>query len=275
MKNLITRTITGLLFITLIITSFFISPVFFNILFSLFAILSVYEYLIIAKQQGSEPQIILPYLFTATLFLASQLIVYSLPISLGFLSFTFLLLLLIPFVELYRKKEKPLINIGVSIFPFLWIALPFALAGLWSHYFLSGRFVLALFLMIWLYDTLAYCAGSLFGKHPLFERVSPKKSWEGFIISAILTIGLSTIFYHIPYFANTIFTTPFHWMGFAAIIVIFSTLGDLVESLFKRSSNVKDSGSILPGHGGMLDRFDSFLFACPAGFIYWIICLLI
>ena len=273
MKNLIIRTATGLLFISLIITSFFISPVFFNILFSLFAILAIYEYLTIAKLQGSEPQIALPYLFTATLFLASQLIVYSLSISISFLLFTAFLLLLIPIFELYRKKEKPLINIGVSVFPFFWIAVPFALAGLWSHYFLSGRFVLALFLIIWLYDSLAYCAGSLFGKHPLLKRVSPKKSWEGFIISAVLTVGLSAVFCHIPYFTNTVFSTPFHWMGFALTIVIFATLGDLVESLFKRSSNMKDSGAILPGHGGILDRFDSFLFACPAGFIYWIICL--
>jgi len=127
-----------------------------------------------------------------------------------------------------------------------------------------------MFIFIWLYDTFAYCVGMLIGKRRLFERISPKKSWEGAIGSTILTLIAA-------YFANLLFPmlplTPFQWIGFALIIIVFGTLGDLVESLFKRQLSVKDSGSILPGHGGVLDRFDSIFFVIPFIIIYLILIL--
>lgn len=271
MKTLITRTITGIVFAGLIVATFFTPPVFSHILFLLVALIGTREYLNLAKNQFTEPQFLLPFLIVAALLSAFQLMIYSIPLFLSLLMFTILLIFTVPVVELFRKKTHPFANIAASLFPVFWIALPFALTSMWMHYFHAASMVLALFIIIWLYDTLAYCAGSLFGKHPLFERISPKKSWEGLIISLVLTVAASIAFAHIPYFKSIIFSTYWHWMGFAFVIIVASNFGDLAESLLKRSAGVKDSGNILPGHGGILDRFDSFLFAAPVGLAYWLI----
>ena len=122
---------------------------------------------------------------------------------------------------------------------------------------------LSIFVFLWLNDTGAYCFGSLFGKHRLFERISPKKSWEGSIGGGIVAIASSFVF--ACYFP---IMTWAEWAGLALVVVIFGTWGDLTESLLKRQLQIKDSGSILPGHGGMLDHFDSSLMAIPAGVIY-------
>ncbi|MEG1555436.1 MAG: phosphatidate cytidylyltransferase, partial [Bacteroidales bacterium] len=95
--------------------------------------------------------------------------------------------------------------------------------------------------------------------------------WEGALISMLLTVGGAVLLSYIPYFQSGVFTTPWHWIGFALTIIVFGTFGDLIESMFKRNSGIKDSGNLLPGHGGILDRLDSMLLAAPAGFIYWII----
>ncbi len=269
MKKLITRTLTGIVFVTLIVSSLFLNPIFFNILFLVITLLATWEYLQITEKSNINPQFTIPFLLNATFFTAFQLMYYSIPIFLYLLLFALLLIIIIPVVELYRNKENPLINIATSLFPLIWIAFPFSIMGMWTHFFESASTVLALFIIIWAYDTFAYCAGSLLGKHRLWERISPKKSWEGVIISLILTASGSVVFYFIPFFQNYIFYTPWHWIGFAIVIIITSTFGDLTESLFKRKSGIKDSGNILPGHGGFLDRFDSFFFAAPTAFVYW------
>jgi phosphatidate cytidylyltransferase len=122
---------------------------------------------------------------------------------------------------------------------------------------------LALFIFVWLNDSGAYLIGSVMGRHRLFERISPKKSWEGFWGGFILVLASSQIFAF--YFPSI---SWFNWLGMAAVIVVFATWGDLTESLMKRMLGVKDSGNLLPGHGGMLDRFDSILMALPALYIY-------
>ena len=129
---------------------------------------------------------------------------------------------------------------------------------------------LSLFIFLWSSDTGAYCFGSLFGKHRLFPRISPKKSWEGSIGGAVVAIVASQIIAtFIPYTEQlTQLSSRLAWGGLAAIIVIFGTWGDLVESLLKRKLGIKDSGNIIPGHGGMLDRFDSSLMAIPAAVVY-------
>ena len=121
---------------------------------------------------------------------------------------------------------------------------------------------------MWASDTGAYCVGSLIGKHPLFKRISPNKSWEGSVGGAVLAIGISMIFAH--YDTSLYYTLQ--WAGMALVVVVFGTWGDLVESLMKRQLGIKDSGNILPGHGGMLDRFDSSLIAIPAVALYLAIC---
>lgn len=120
---------------------------------------------------------------------------------------------------------------------------------------------------MWASDTGAYCVGSLIGKHPLFKRISPNKSWEGSVGGAVLAIGISMIFAH---YDTSLYST-LQWAGMA-LVVVFGTWGDLVESLMKRQLGIKDSGNILPGHGGMLDRFDSSLIAIPAVALYLAIC---
>ena len=121
---------------------------------------------------------------------------------------------------------------------------------------------------MWASDTGAYCVGSLIGKHPLFKRISPNKSWEGSVGGAVLAIGISMIFAH----DDTSLDSTLQWAGMALVVVVFGTWGDLVESLMKRQLGIKDSGNILPGHGGMLDRFDSSLIAIPAVALYLAIC---
>jgi phosphatidate cytidylyltransferase len=127
---------------------------------------------------------------------------------------------------------------------------------------------LPFFVFLWASDTGAYCVGSLIGKHPLFKRISPNKSWEGSVGGAVLAIGISMIFAH---YDTSLYST-LQWAGMALVVVVFGTWGDLVESLMKRQLGIKDSGNILPGHGGMLDRFDSSLIAIPAVALYLTIC---
>ncbi len=168
--------------------------------------------------------------------------------------------------ELYAKRENPIRSVAISLMGILYIALPLSVAvalvdnGLGSY---RSDFLLAVFVFIWLNDTFAYLTGMTFGKHRLFERISPKKSWEGFIGGLVCTMLSAGAFAHfVPQ------TSLFVWVGMAFVVVLASTWGDLFESLVKRSLGVKDSGNIIPGHGGILDRFDSALFALPAATIY-------
>ncbi len=179
--------------------------------------------------------------------------------------------LLILFInELYQKRTNPLQSLAYSILGQVYIALPFALlTGLafpdsWETNY-KYIFVLAIFVFIWVNDSFAYLTGMTFGKHRLFERISPKKSWEGFIGGgAVVSIASSLIFAH--FYSDLSIPA---WMGFAAVTVAFGTWGgDLFESLIKRTLGVKDSGNMIPGHGGILDRFDSTILAIPAVLVY-------
>ena len=169
------------------------------------------------------------------------------------------------------KKKNPVHNWAYSMMSQIYIALPFSLLNILAYYSLDGQTVsgytpilpLSIFIFNWVNDTGAYCTGMLFGKHRLFERISPKKSWEGSIGGGIFSIlaawGMSHFF---PFMSLWV------WIGLGLTVVVFGTWGDLTESLLKRSLGIKDSGNILPGHGGMLDRFDSTLMAVPAAVIY-------
>ena len=181
------------------------------------------------------------------------------------------LLLYLMITELYLKKENPIGNWAYAMLSQLYVALPFALLNVLafqnspetSSVTYNPILPLSIFVFIWLSDTGAYCVGSLIGKHRLFERISPKKSWEGSIGGAVFSIASSFVFAR--FFP---FMSMWQWAGLAVIVVIFGTWGDLTESLMKRQLGIKDSGNILPGHGGMLDRFDSALMAIPAAVVY-------
>jgi phosphatidate cytidylyltransferase len=175
--------------------------------------------------------------------------------------------------ELYFKKPSPINDWVHTLFPVIYIALPFALTSLLafdaqgpdSGY--SPVIPLTLFVFLWCNDVGAYCTGCTIGKHKLFERISPKKTWEGSIGGAVLTMVAAFLLHKfLPDWYS--FMPVWVWIGMALVVVVFGTWGDLIESLMKREMGIKDSGKILPGHGGMLDRFDSALLAIPATVVY-------
>lgn len=178
--------------------------------------------------------------------------------------------------ELYLKKKNPLNNWAYAMMSQIYIALSFAMLNVLAYHSIGNEgelsnyhiqynpiLPLSIFIFTWINDTGAYCTGMLFGKHRLFERISPKKSWEGSIGGGVFSIiGAIVMAHFFPFMPISI------WIGLALTVVIFGTLGDLTESLLKRTIGIKDSGNILPGHGGMLDRFDSTLMAVPAAVVY-------
>lgn len=175
------------------------------------------------------------------------------------------LIFIIFVVELYRNRPQPIPNIGYTILGIIYVAVPFTLLHEMAYYenFTFGteynyNILIGYFFVLWANDTGAYLIGRKFGKHKLFPRISPKKTWEGSIggVAMGLLVGYvnSLIFPEVPLLL---------WMGLAAIVVVFGSWGDLVESLFKRSLNIKDSGKLLPGHGGVLDRFDGIFISAP------------
>lgn len=164
-------------------------------------------------------------------------------------------------IKLYKKNDTtPFINIALFYLGVTYVALPFALINVvvFYHGFYSYQIMLGLMIIIWASDTGAYFAGTRFGRTKLFERISPKKSWEGAlggaIVALLIACGLSHFYTDL---------SLWQWLSVAMIVVIAGTYGDLVESLFKRSMEIKDSGSIIPGHGGFLDRFDSLILSVP------------
>ncbi len=270
-NNFIQRAITGGIFVILLVGCTLYSPLSFGILFTLISALSVHEFAHLINSKG-EVRInkTITALGGAYLFLALMGFCTSASDARIFLPYLALLLYLM-ITELYLKRDNPLGNWAFSMLSQLYIALPFALLNVLAYHnsietssvTYNPILPLSIFVFIWLNDTGAYCVGSLIGKHRLFERISPKKSWEGSIGGGILSIASSFIFAHYFPFLNMT-----QWAGLALTVVVFGTWGDLTESLMKRQLGIKDSGTILPGHGGMLDRFDSALMAIPASVVY-------
>ena len=272
-KSLLTRTISGAVFVALMVGSFFL-PVYVQfILFTFFAVLAVYEYVTIVKMAGVKAQKLMSVLITVLMIMGAY---FMKCMEITWLV-AFICMYLVLAIELFRKEENPFNNIVHTLMPIFWVAIPFTLAGVANVPLEHKESVLALFILIWCSDTFAYCGGSLFGKHKMFERISPKKTWEGFAIGGLFTCGAAAGLSFIPYFSDALLygastsTNVLVWLFFGLIVFVMGTLGDLIESMFKRSYGVKDSGNIMPGHGGMLDRFDSFLLAMPFCMIYWVL----
>lgn len=271
-NNFIQRAVTGVLFVIVLVGCILYSPLSFGILFTIISVLSVHEFAqLVSKSSEVSINKTITALGGAYLFLA--LMSFCTQQSVGarvFLPYLGLLLYMI-ITELYLKKKNPTGNWAYSMLSQLYVALPFALLNVLAFQnspetgsvTYNPILPLSIFVFIWLSDTGAYCVGSLIGKHRLFERISPKKSWEGSIGGGIFSIASSLGFAH--FFP---FMPGWQWVGLAIVVVIFGTWGDLTESLMKRQLGIKDSGNILPGHGGMLDRFDSALMAIPAAVVY-------
>ena len=266
-NNFLQRAITGILFVAIIVGCILYDPLAFGTLFVIVSALTIH-----LVNQSGEVSInrTITMLGGAYLFLAIMGFCIDAAGSKIFIPYLILIIYLMV-SELYLKKKNPVLNWAYSMLSQMYIALPFAMLNVLafqndpeaSSVSYNPILPLSIFVFLWLNDTGAYCFGSLFGKHRLFERISPKKSWEGSIGGGIVAIASSFVF--ACYFP---IMTWAEWAGLALVVVIFGTWGDLTESLLKRQLQIKDSGSILPGHGGMLDRFDSSLMAIPAGVIY-------
>ena len=270
MKNLITRALTGVVFVAVLLGAILYHPFTFLALFTLITGLSIWEFYGLIKHDEKAPvrKTICclggMYLFAASFLYANGLID-------GKIFLPYLLFLMYTFIsELYYKAANPINNWAFTLLAQVYCAGTFSLLNLIAaipetpgEIAYTPLFIIALFTFIWLNDTGAYVVGSMIGKHRLFERISPKKSWEGFYGGLFVVLAASQAFaWYDPEISRL------QWLGLAATIVIIGTWGDLVESLFKRTLQVKDSGHILPGHGGMLDRFDSVMMAIPATYIY-------
>lgn len=291
-KNLIQRLITGTIFVLVLVGGLMWSLWSFAGLFLLIIILGLWEFYGLAQKAGFFPQkllgtivgaLIFIFLFLVELFyfshmpiLHSERMMEALLLLIG--AIIFCTPFLIFFIELFRKKEAPFTNIGFTILGWLYIAVPFSLWNLvlidtHVHRELESLFVpettykwhliLGFFILMWTSDSMAYVCGRLLGKHKLFERISPKKTWEGFI-GGVLFAALAG--YILSFFYLEL--DALHWMIMAVLVSVTGMFGDLVESMFKRSIGVKDSGKLLPGHGGILDRFDAVLLASPFVVLY-------
>ena len=273
-NNFIKRAITGVLFVAILVGCILYNPLSFGILFTIISALTIYEFgqLVNMRAEGVNINKMITMLGGAYLFLAIMGFCTNEGQEGSKIFIPYVLLLLYMMIsELYLKKENPILNWAYSMFSQLYIGLPFAMLNIlafnydpaYSSVSYDPILPLSIFIFLWLNDTGAYCIGSLIGKHRLFERISPKKSWEGSIGGGVVAIGVSFVLAH--YFP---FMSMWEWAGLALVVVVFGTWGDLTESLLKRQLHVKDSGTILPGHGGMLDRFDSALMAIPAAVVY-------
>jgi phosphatidate cytidylyltransferase len=259
------RAITGLFFIIVMIGSNLLGSYVFSVFYLLLSMFCLLEFYKLVKQGGMEPSkwagvingVLLFFFFAANCYFPAYKFILILPVCMSFISI----------YELYKKTPAPFTNIGFTYLGLLMAIVPFAFFHAMA--FLRGDGVfnlhvpLGFLIMLWSNDTGAYLVGSKFGRNKLFERHSPKKSWEGFI-GGILICALAS-------YILSIFYVEYDWTQWiliSLIISIFGTMGDLVESMFKRSLNVKDSGGILPGHGGLLDRFDGLLMAAPIVYAY-------
>ena len=270
LSNLIVRSLTGIVFLAVMIygiLSLDFSPLVFAALFIVITWLSVWEFCNIVSER---PDVTINPLICSVsgvcLFFA--VFCYSMGMTGSMAVFVPFIISIIYLLisELYLQRESPINNWAYTMMSQLYVALPFALLPVLATMTKGERlwlFPLSVFIFLWTSDTGAYCFGSLFGRHRLFERISPKKSWEGSIGGTFVSLLASTALWH--FYGDL--TLP-QWLGFALVVVVFGTWGDLVESLMKRQLGIKDSGNILPGHGGMLDRFDSSLLAIPASVVY-------
>lgn len=275
-NNFIQRAITGIIFVGVLIGCILGGPISFTLLFALITALTIHEFgVIISKQPDVE--INKPICMLAGVFLFFGFAYLGVMPGQTEILIPYLFLIIYLLVsELYLKKKNPLNNWAYAMMSQIYIALSFAMLNVLAYHSIGNEgelsnyqvqynpiLPLSIFIFTWINDTGAYCTGMLFGKHRLFERISPKKSWEGSIGGGVFSIIAAIVMAHyFPFMPISI------WIGLALTVVIFGTLGDLTESLLKRTIRIKDSGNILPGHGGMLDRFDSTLMAVPAAVVY-------
>ncbi len=272
LKNMFVRALTGAVYVVLLVGCTVGHPMAMFFFFAAVSAATLWEFATVMNRHNGLELNKLILSISGVLLIAAT---WSMQVGLvnsrqlfGLYGFSMLYLLV---SELYRKAPNPLANWAFSFGTQLYIALPFALLPLISIDGATYNWlpILATFVFLWTNDTGAYLTGSaLHNVFPakLFERISPNKSWVGSIGGGLLTVAVSLIFAHYDTQMSQLL-----WMGMALVVVVFGTWGDLIESLLKRQLGIKDSGNVLPGHGGMLDRFDSALLAIPAVVIYFVL----
>ncbi len=274
MKNLLTRTLAGLVYIAAIIASLVFGDIYFVLLLSVFAIAGVQEFVkVMVNVDHADNRMTRGWdkvgAATIVVFNAIQASDWHslspMPASIV-LSPILLYIVVRMVVQLYIKQPDPMHSLTTSLAAQVYVSVPLALMTYMYHIY-SPMLLLAMFIMIWLNDTGAYVAGSLLGRHKLFERLSPKKSWEGFFGGLVFTVGGALAIYYLmdSWLCGMSVAAA---IGMGLVVTVFSTWGDLVESMLKRSAGVKDSGHLIPGHGGILDRIDSLLLVVPALLYY-------
>jgi len=279
MRNFIIRALTGIVYVALLVGCTVWSPVTAFFFFALVAASCVGEFCMLVNRHAGASVVISLNVLAAFLLVASVwLYCIGSPTTGQSLALYVLLVIYLLVSELYRGSDNPLRNWALSLFSHVYVAVPFALLPMLSvrydaaasSYAYTWQYPLALFVFLWSNDTGAYLFGVTLGRYfpaKLFPSISPKKSWVGSIGGGLLTMVLSVACWRL--FPDTLLL--WQWMGFALVVVIFGTWGDLVESRFKRQLGIKDSGNVLPGHGGLLDRFDSALLAIPAVVAYFVL----
>lgn len=283
MSNLAQRLITGSIFVVVLVGCIWFSEWTFALLCLAITVLGLWEFYKLAEKAGAQPQryygvfigaIIITLTFLAKTLPGAKMLVPIVPI-----------LFAVFFIELFRKKTNPFTNISWTLGGQIYVTVPLALLiyafvpSKHYEYSLDDHLVeyyktlpvLSIFILIWVSDSMAYVCGRLFGKHKLWERISPKKTWEGFIGGLLFTVATGAGIAHWS-IDNLDFSDEITWGAVGFIISWTGMLGDLVESMLKRSVDVKDSGTILPGHGGILDRFDALFLSVPFAITtYWIL----
>ena len=277
LKNLVVRTLSGAVLLGVVLAAALLGKYAYGALLLVIVSVGLAEFYRLAKASGAQPQVNMGTFAGVILFCTSFHIFEQLydgyPLSMelivGLLLSLLLYLFLIFVVEVFRAKEHPLRNVAVTIMSLIYVSLPMSLmlfiplmlgGGIWR----AEAFLFYLFI-VWGNDVFAYLVGVSIGRHRMCERISPKKSWEGFVGGVLGAMAMGAL-------GNVVVGGGYAlWLGLAAIVAISSVLGDLVESMFKREAGVKDSGNIMPGHGGILDRFDALLVSIPFAFIYLMI----
>ena len=268
LNNLQQRLLAGIAGSAIILTALYQGESGFGFVFIFLALsfLCQYEFYRLVKEAASPNR--LPGLIIGMANFIFAVGVVAGFVELKWMLLNFLSLPLLMIWELYRKKKHPFVNVSMTLLGFVYASLPFTL--LVFAVYAGGKYEpglpMGLFLILWANDTGAFAAGKTMGKRKLFERISPNKTWEGFFGGLILACVFG---YLSSYLFPNIATVD--WFVISIIVVVAGTLGDLIESLFKRSIKIKDSGSVIPGHGGFLDRFDGLLIALPIVVMYMLL----
>jgi len=272
LKNFYTRTLTGLVFVSVCLSMILIDRWTLLAFFVIADIWLKFEFFRIVKSDNAKA-LSFTSVFTGVLFILMNFAVLNYNVNPKIFALLLIPVSLIFVEELFRNIENPLRNVAYSILSLIYISLPLVLAQSLSYRVVGNnqiqflpQILVGIFVLNWTFDSMSYVSGILFGKHKLFERISPKKTWEGSIGGTIFAVLLG---YFMSYFIPEL--SRLDWVVISALVVVFGILGDLIESLLKRSISLKDSGHSLPGHGGLLDRFDSFIFTIPWVFVYFVI----